>query len=78
MLIAIRSPAVSVCFIILRVSSRMVSPVSLVSMTSTTRSEGGSERRDGSFTSAIRRRKASSMRMHPRSAYDMLSFQKDR
>ena len=77
-LIAIRSPVASVCFIILRVSSRMVSPVRRVSMTSTTRSEGGRERRDGSLTRAIRRRSASSMSMQPRSAYEMLSFQNDR
>jgi hypothetical protein len=66
--IAMRSPVASVCFIIFRVSSRMVSPVSRVSITSTTRSEGGRDRRAGSLTSAMRLRKASSISIHPRSA----------
>lgn len=78
MLIAIRSPVASVCFIILSVSSRMVSPVSRVSMTSTTRSEGGRDRREASLTRAMRLRRASSMSIQPRRAYEMLSFQNER
>ena len=67
-LTAMRSPEDSVCFIIFNVSSRIVSPVSLVSMTSRMRSEGGRDRREGSLTSAMRRRNANSMRMQPRRA----------
>ena len=42
------------------------------------RSARGSLLRAGSFTIAMRRRNASSIRIHPRSAYDMLSFQNER
>ena len=72
------TPIFSDDLIILRASSRIVSPVRRVSTTSRTRSDGGSDRREGSLTSAMRRRSASSMRMQPRRAYEMLSFQKER
>lgn len=68
----------SCAFIIFRASSSNVSPVERSSITSSTRSLRGSCRRFGSRTRAIRLRRASSMRMQPRRAYEMLSFQKDR
>ena len=65
-------------FINLSASSKSVSPVCLSLRTSTSRSPGGTCLRFGSFTSAMRFRSASSIRIHPRSAYEMLSFQNDR
>ena len=68
----------SLDFIIFSASSRRTSPVSVSSMTSITRSPNGKRRLDVSFCMLIRPLKASSMTMHPRNAYEMLSFQKDR
>jgi hypothetical protein len=48
------------------------------SITSMTRSARGKRRRDESFCMLMRPLKANSMTMHPRSAYEMLSFQKER
>lgn len=68
----------SLDFIIFNASSKSTSPVSVSSMTSITRSASGKRRRDESFCMLMRPRNASSMTIHPRSAYDMLSFQNDR
>lgn len=68
----------SCAFIIFRVSSNIVSPVCRSSITSTIRSDGGTCLRFGSRTRAIRRRRASSTSIHPRKAYEMLSFQNDK
>jgi len=68
----------SLDFIIFRASSSSTSPVSVSSITSMTRSARGKRRRDESFCMLMRPLKASSMTMHPRSAYEMLSFQKER
>ena len=68
----------SLLFIIFNASSRSTSPVSVSSTTSITLSDSGKRRREESFCMLIRPRKASSMTMHPRNAYDMLSFQNER
>ena len=68
----------SLDFIIFNASSKRASPVKVSSMTSITRSASGKRRLDESFCMLIRPLKASSMTIHPRNAYDMLSFQKER
>lgn len=68
----------SLLFIILRASSSRTSPVILPSITSITRSERLNRFREESRVIEILLRNASSMRMHPRSVYEMLSFQKER
>jgi hypothetical protein len=68
----------SLDFIIFRASSSSTSPVRVSSMTSMTRSARGNLRRDESFCMLMRPRNASSITMHPRSAYEMLSFQNER
>lgn len=68
----------SLDFIILRASSSNTSPVKVSSITSITRSDSGNLLLDESFCILTRPLKASSMTMHPRKAYDMLSFQNDR
>lgn len=66
----------SLVFIILSASSSSTSPVNVSSMTSITRSCSGNRRLEASFCMLILPLKASSMTIHPRSAYDILSFQK--
>lgn len=68
----------SLVFIILRASSNSTSPVRVSSITSMMRSGSGKLRLEGVFCMAMRPRKASSRTMHPRRAYEMLSFQNDR
>jgi len=68
----------SLLFIILRASSSSTSPVRESSTTSMSLSERGYRRLAESFCMLIRPRKASSMTMQPRKAYEMLSFQKER
>ena len=68
----------SLDFIIFNASSRRTSPVSVSSMTSMTRSANGNRRLDESFCMLTRPRKANSMTMQPRRAYEMLSFQNER
>jgi hypothetical protein len=68
----------SLDFIIFRASSSSTSPVSVSSMTSMTRSARGNRRREESFCMLTRPLNANSMTMQPRSAYEMLSFQKER
>lgn len=68
----------SLDFIILRASSSKTSPVNVSSITSITRSAKGNLRREESFCMLTRPRKASSITMQPRSAYEMLSFQNER
>lgn len=68
----------SLVFIILSASSSSTSPVRVSSITSMIRSGRGKLRLEGVFSMAMRPRKASSSTMHPRRAYEMLSFQNDR
>lgn len=68
----------SLCFIIFNASSSNTSPVRVSSITSMTRSASGKRLLEASFCMLMRPRNASSMTMHPRRAYEMLSFQNDR
>jgi hypothetical protein len=68
----------SLVFIIFSASSSSTSPVNVSSTTSIYRSCSGNRRLEESFCMLILPLNASSMTMHPRSAYEMLSFQKDR
>lgn len=68
----------SEAFIILSASSSNTSPVSVSSITSIVRSARGYRRREASLVMEMRPRKASSRTIHPRRAYEMLSFQKER
>lgn len=72
------APYFSLLLIIFRASSRMVSPVWRSSITSIRRSASASRRRDGSRTTAILLRNANSIRIQPRRAYEILSFQNER
>jgi hypothetical protein len=68
----------SLDFIIFNASSSSTSPVNVSSMTSITRSCKGNRRLEASLVMAIRPLNASSITIHPRNAYEILSFQKDR
>jgi hypothetical protein len=68
----------SLDFIIFNASSSSTSPVNVSSMTSITRSCKGNRRLEASFVMAIRPLNASSITIHPRNAYEILSFQKDK
>ena len=68
----------SLVFIIFNASSNSTSPVRVSSITSIMRSASGKRRLPESFCILILPLKANSMTIHPLSAYDMLSFQKER
>jgi hypothetical protein len=68
----------SLDFIILSASSSSTSPVNVSSITSMTLSARGKRRRFESFCMLTRPLNANSMTMHPRNAYEMLSFQNER
>ena len=63
-------------FIIFNASSNNTSPVNVSSMTSITLSASGNRLLELSFCMLTLPLNASSITIHPRSAYDMLSFQK--
>ncbi|KAH3684570.1 hypothetical protein WICPIJ_004460 [Wickerhamomyces pijperi] len=65
-------------FMMVKVSSNKASPVLESSTTWINLSESSNLLREGSSTMAILPRKANSKMMHPRRAYEMLSFQKDK
>ena len=68
----------SLVFIIFNASSNSTSPVRVSSITSIMRSASGKRRLPESFCMLILPLNANSMTIHPLSAYDMLSFQKER
>ena len=68
----------SLPFINFKASSSKTSPVSVSSITSITRSASGNRLREESFCMLTRPLNASSMTIHPRKAYEILSFQNER